>query len=85
MRKLSYALAASLLVFGLVGQAQAVTLGFTGSLSVQIATLDPVAIPGAGSAFVNGSDGAGHLTGLAIPAAQFGITGFVLPVTDPGA
>ena len=82
MRKLSYALAASLLAFGLVGQAQAVTLGFTGSLAVQISSLDPVVIPGGGSAVVNGSGPAGHLDGLQMPSDQFAISGFVLPITD---
>ena len=84
MRKLSYAVAASLLAFGLAGQAQAVQLGFEGSLSVQIATLAPVVLPGAASATVNGSDGAGHLNGLAIPADVFGVEGFAVDVTDPG-
>ncbi len=85
MRKLSYALAASLLVFGLAGQAHAVSLGFTGSLSVQIATLDPVVLPGAGTATVNGSSGPGHLTELNLPAGVFAVQAIVVPVTDPGA
>jgi hypothetical protein len=84
MRKLSYALAASLLVFGLAGQAHAVSLGFTGTLQIQLATLDPVTIPGGGTAaIVNGSGAAGHLTALQVPASPFATAGFVLPVTDP--
>ena len=85
MRKLLGVLAAGFIAMGVAGQANAVVLGFTGGLAVQIATLDPVVIPGAGSATVNGSGPAGHLTGLAIPANQFGISGFILPVTDPAA
>ena len=85
MRKLSYALAASLLVFGLAGQAHAVSLGFSGSLSVQIATLDPVVLPGAGTATINGSGGPGHLTGLTLPEGVFQVAAIVVPVTDPGA
>jgi hypothetical protein len=84
MRKLSYALAASLLALGLAGQAQAVQLGFVGGLSVQLATLDPVVLPGSGSATVNGSNGPGHLASLGLPEGVFAITAFVLPVTDPG-
>ncbi len=84
MRKLSYAVAATLLAFGLAGQAHAVALGFTGGLAIQIATLNPVVVPGAGTAIVNGSGGQGHLSGLQVPASPFAISGFVLPVTDPG-
>jgi hypothetical protein len=84
MRKLSYAVAATLLAFGLAGQAQAVQLGFSGTLSVQIATLDPVVLPGASTATVNGSNGAGHLEGLGIDAGVFAVDGFLVPVTDPG-
>ncbi len=83
MRKLSYAVAASLLVFGLAGRAHAAVLGFTGTLAVQISTLDPVEISGAGNAIVNGDGEAGHLTALQIPASPFAVTGFVVPVTDP--
>lgn len=85
MRKLSFALAASLLVFGLAGQAKAVSLAFDGTLSVQIATLDPVVLSGSGTALVNGSGGGGTLTALQIPQGVFGVTGFIVPVTDPGA
>jgi hypothetical protein len=84
MRKLLGVLAAGLIAFGAASQAHAVALGFTGAIAVQIATLDPVAIPGAGVAVVNGSGGPGHLTGLGIPTSPFAISGFVLPVTDPG-
>jgi hypothetical protein len=84
MRKLLGVLAAGFLAMGVASQAQAVALGFTGAIAVQIATLAPVAIPGGGVAVVNGSSGPGHLTGLAVPASPFAISGFVLPVTDPG-
>ena len=84
MRKLLGVLAAGLIAFGAVSQAHAAALGFTGALAVQIATLDPVAIPGSGTAIVNGSSGPGHLTGLGIPSSPFAISGFVVPVSDPG-
>jgi hypothetical protein len=84
MRKLSYALAASLLALGLAGQAQAASLGFTGTVAVQIATLDPVQLPGAGTAIANGENGPGHLTSLQVPASPFAIADFVVPVSDPG-
>jgi hypothetical protein len=84
MRKLLGVLAAGLIAFGAVSQAHAAALGFTGALAVQIATLDPVAIPGSGTAIVNGSSGPGHLTSLGIPSSPFAISGFVVPVSDPG-
>jgi len=85
MRKLLGVLAAGFIAMGVAGQAHAVALPFTGSIGVIVAGLDPVVLPGAGTAIVNGSGGAGHLTGLTIPASPFATTGFVLPVTDPGA
>ena len=85
MRKLLGVLAAGFIAMGVAGQAHAVALPFVGGLAVQIATLAPVVIPGAGTAVVNGSGPGGHLTGLAIPASPFATAGFVLPVTDPAA
>ena len=85
MRKLSYALAASLLALGLAGQAQAVQLGFVGDISVQVATLDPLALTGAGSATVNGSTSGGHVNTLDIAGGTFAVASLVVPVTDPGA
>ena len=86
MRKLSFALAASLLALGLAGQAQAIQLGFVGNLAIQVATLAPVELPGAGEVVVNGSTGVDrHIQSLAIGASAFAISGFVLPVTDPSA
>ena len=83
MRKLLGVLAAGFLAMSVAGQAQAAALGFTGAFGLQLATLAPVLIPGAGTAIVNGSSAPGHLTGLAVPASPFAISGFVLPVTDP--
>jgi hypothetical protein len=85
MRKLLGVLAAGFFAVGVAGQAQAVALGFTGATSISLAGLAPIAIPGAGTAIVNGSGPGGHLTGLTVPASPFGVTGFVLPVTDPAA
>jgi hypothetical protein len=79
-------IAVALVSVGLsAGQAHAVLLGFTGSLAVKISALDPVEIAGSGTATINGSGSAGHLTQLFIPAAAFATAGFVLPVTDPVA
>jgi len=85
MRKLSYAVAASLLVFGLAGQAHAVALDYTGSISVAITGIAPIVFSGGGTATVNNSAGAGHLQALNVAASDVGISGFVLPVTDPAA
>jgi hypothetical protein len=85
MRKLSYAFAASLLALGLAGQAQAVQLGFTGSLAISLVG-NTVAIPGAGTAIVNGSQaGDEHLNSLELAGGTFATSGYVLPLTDPAA
>lgn len=85
MRKLSFALLASLLVLGLSGQARAAQLGFTGTLSLQITTLNPIAVTGSGVATVNGEGGLGHIQSLAFPGEVFATSGVVIPVTDPSA
>jgi len=85
MRKLSYALAATLLTFGLSGQAHATQFPFTGDISIAISGLSPAQLPGAGTATINGSAGGEHINTLDLPAGVFAISGFVLPVTDPGA
>jgi hypothetical protein len=84
MRKLFAFLAAGLVAMT-VTTAQAAVLSVSGSVAIQIATLDPVSIPGSFTAQVNGSSGTGHLTTLQFGANQFVISGFVLPVTDPAA
>jgi hypothetical protein len=83
MRKLLGVLAAGFIAIGVAGQAHAVNKDFAGSLAIQLATLDPVTILGTGTAIVNGSGAAGHLTALQVPASPFATLGFVLPVTDP--
>jgi len=85
MRKLSLLLASGVLSLGLATQSSAVVLGYVGVLAIQIATLSPLILPGGGLAIVNGSGGAGHLTGLTLGASPFAITGLVVPVTDPAA
>jgi hypothetical protein len=65
--------------------ASAVSLAFTGTLSFQLATLAPITFGGSGTAVVNGSGPAGHLTGLSLSASAFALSGYVLPVTDPAA
>ena len=83
MRKLLGVLAAGFIAMGVAGQAHAENLDFSGTLAIQLATLDPVTISGTGTAIVNGSGTAGHLTALQVPASPFATSGFVLPVTDP--
>ena len=84
MRKLLRVLAAGFIAMGVAGQAHAASFDFTGTIAIQLATLDPVLIGGSGTAIVNGTGGAaGHLTALQVPASPFSITGLVLPVTDP--
>jgi hypothetical protein len=84
MRKLLGVIAASFLAFGVAGQAKAVNLGFTGGLTIAVATLSTT-IPGAGTAVVNGSGSGGHINTLSLAGGTFATAGFVLPVTDPGA
>ena len=85
MRKFSGVLAAAFIAMGVAGAAHAATLDFSGSLSLRISTLNPIPVPGSGTATVNGTGVAGHLTSLAIPAGPFAVEKFVLPVTDPTA
>jgi hypothetical protein len=84
MRKLLGVLAVGFIAMGVVGQAHAATLGFSGTIAIKLATLDPVLIDGTGTAIVNGSGVSGHLTALQLSESQFAITDFVLPVTDTG-
>ena len=58
--------------------------GFDGTLTIQIGVLDPISIPGIGTAVVNGSSGGGPLTALDVPGGVFA-SYYVLPVTDPSA
>jgi hypothetical protein len=84
MRKLLGVLAVAALALG-AAQAQATVEAFSGTLSIQLATLTPVPIGGTGMATINGSGPGGHINTLQIPASPFQVTGFVLPVTDPAA
>jgi hypothetical protein len=84
MRSSSIALVAALLIFP-ASRAESAARTFSGTLAIQVATLAPIAVPGAGIAIVNGSSGSGHLTALAVPVGAFATTGFVVPITDPGA
>jgi hypothetical protein len=65
--------------------AQAAALPFTASLALQIVTLAPIAIPGSGTAIVNGSAGGSHIHSLGLAGSTFATAGFVVPVTDPSA
>ena len=84
MRKLLGVLAIGALALG-SAQAQAGTIAVSGALSIQLATLPPVTIPGSAIATINGSSGGSHLNSLNLPASPFATAGFILPVTDPAA
>lgn len=80
-----------LLATGVAGTAQAVNLDYTGELALQlnvlnpgpIFVLDPVAISGAGTALVNGSGGAGHLSRIDLPGGAFTAERLTVEITDP--
>jgi hypothetical protein len=65
--------------------ASAAARSFDGALSIQMGTFDPIVIPGAGVATVNGSSGGGHLSALTLPADVFAVSKVVVSVTDPAA
>jgi hypothetical protein len=73
------------LLSGFALPAGAVTLGFTGSIALQISTLPAIAVSGSGLATVNGSGPVGHLTGVALPSSPFATTALTMPLTDPAA
>lgn len=83
-------LAAGLLllaVLGLATTSEAAPLAFrNGSLSVVIGTLDPIGVTGTPvSGTVNGTIGVAGVVSVTLPADVFATTGFLVPVTDPGA
>src|SRR5262245_60369648 len=65
--------------------AHAVNLSFQGTIAFQLATIAPIVVTGSGTAVVNGSGPAGHLSSLSLPASPFALTNYVQPVTDPAA
>jgi hypothetical protein len=83
MRKLFGFLAAATALVG-AGQAHAAAQVFTGSLSVQIATLPPITAMAGGTATLNGLGGLGHLSSASFPAGIFAASTSI-PVTDPAA
>jgi PEP-CTERM motif len=83
MRKSSFALLAGLLAIGLSGQAQAAPLAFTGSLGIQVASLDPISITGSGVAEVGST--VAHIDSITFGPDIFSVAGVVVPVTDPAA
>jgi len=85
MRKLFTVLTAGFIALGAAGQAHAVALGFTGALTIKLATLDPINVTGTGVATVNGANPLGHLTGLQFPTSPFATAALLIPVTDPAA
>jgi hypothetical protein len=82
MRRVLGILAAGFLALGIASQAHAVALGFTGALTLNIASV-VTSIAGTGTAIINGSGAAGHLSGLNLVASDFATAGLVVPVTDP--
>jgi hypothetical protein len=65
--------------------AQAGTLPFTGTLSIDILGLPPLVLAGAGVAAANGSGGGSQINALALAGSTFATNGFVIPITDPAA
>lgn len=62
--------------------AQAAVVPFTGTLSVLLTSLPPIAFTGGGLATLNGSGGLGHLSSFALSGGQFnGLAS--IPQTDP--
>lgn len=82
MRKLLGILAAGFIAMGAAGQAHAVALPYTGTLTIDLVG-NIVGITGGGTAVVNGSGGPGHLTGLGINAGDFATTAFTLTISPP--
>jgi len=82
MRKLFTFLAVASLA--VAGQANAAVQVFGGALLLQIATLPPIALTGAGGALLNGSGGLGHLNTASFAGGTFAGTASI-PVTDPAA
>ncbi len=79
-------LAASSLLLGIAGTAQAKLIGFHGTLSIGLPGLPPVVATGVGPAILNNSAGiGGHLTTLQILANTVSGTGLIVPITDPSA
>jgi len=80
MRRSTLVILALLLVFG-AGQANAKTLGWHGTLELDLGALAKISMQGSGVATVNNSGGGSHLNTLRIAG---GITGTgAAPVTDP--
>ena len=80
MRRSTLVILALLLVFG-AGQAGAKTLGWHGTLDIELGALATIRFEGSGVSTVNNSGGGTHLNTLRIAG---GITGSgTIPVTDP--
>jgi hypothetical protein len=65
------------------GSAQAGTLPYTGTLTIDLGS--PIMISGSGIAIADGSGDGSHVHSLALAASAFAISGFVLPITDPAS
>ncbi len=83
MRKPLGLLLITLLALGFAGSASAKTLGWHGTLDLDLGALQTLRLGGSGVSTVNNSGGGTHLTTLRIAG---GITGSgTIPVTDPDA
>jgi len=80
-------LAASSLLLGIAGTANAKLIGFNGTLSISLAGQPPIVATGSGNALLNGSVGGlgAHLTTLQILTNTVSVTGAIVPITDPAA
>jgi hypothetical protein len=65
--------------------ARAAVLPVEARLDLRLATIEPIAITGAGVATVNGSGGGQHVSSLGLPANLLLTVGRVVPITDPAA
>ena len=66
----------------LAGTSHAASLPYTATLTIQIADLAPIVIPGSGTVAVNGSAGGTHIDSLALAGGTFAGSD-TLPITDP--
>ena len=81
MRKSLALLIVTLLALGFAGSASAKTLGWHGTLDLDLGALETLRLGGSGVATVNNSSGGAHLNTLRLAG---GITGSgTIPVTDP--
>jgi len=83
MRKLWIPLLAALVGLSLAGTVQAANLPYSGTVTLELGTLDPIPVIGSGVATINGSGGGSHLTNLHLDTAIQTTNTVFVPITDP--